>query len=102
MLYQIALNLHHVINSTQPVTFEKITILDQMVCGRRQLKFEILRDFHGKIGMNTTANKLYHVTNLIGLDLLNLEFAYYKKIVKIQFLKFGKTWAPNPPLYYES
>ena len=32
MLYQIALNLHRVINSTQPLTFEKITILDQMVC----------------------------------------------------------------------
>ena len=63
----------------------------------RQLRFEILRDFHGKIGMNTTANKFYHVTNLIGLDLLNLEFAHYKKVIKIQFLKFGKTWAPYPP-----
>ena len=94
MLYQIALNLHHVINSTQPVTFEKITILDQMVCGRRQLKFEILRDFHGKIGMNTTANKLYHVTNIIGLDQLNLEFVHYKKLAKIQFSQIWKNMSP--------
>ena len=43
------------------------------------------------IGMNTTANKLFHVSNLIGLDMLNLEFVHLKKLAKIQFLKNGKT-----------
>ena len=61
MLYQIALNLHRVLNSDTPLMFEKIYLLDQMVCGRRQLKFEILRNFQGKIGMNTMANKFYHI-----------------------------------------
>ena len=41
--------------------------------------------------MNTTANKLYHLNNLIGLDMLNLNFVHYKKLIKIQFLKNGKT-----------
>ena len=91
MLYQIALNLHRVLNSDLPLTFEKISLLDQMVCGRRQLRFEVLRNFQGKIGMNTQANKFYHVSNMIGLDLLNLGFVHYKKVAKVQFLKFGNT-----------
>ena len=41
--------------------------------------------------MNTQANKLYHVTKMIGLDKLNLSFVHYKKIMKTQFLKYGKT-----------
>ena len=46
--------------------------------------------------MNTTANKFYHILKLIGLDLLNLKFVHFKKIAKIQFLKYGKTWTPWP------
>ena len=49
------------------------------------------KNFQGKIGMNTQANKFCHVSNMIGLDLLNLGFVHYKKVVKVQFLKFGKT-----------
>ena len=45
---------------------------------------------HG-IGMNTTGNKFYHVKRLIGLDKLNLSFIHYKKLMTIQFLKYGKT-----------
>ena len=41
--------------------------------------------------MNTTANKLFHVNNLIGLDMLNLKFVHFKKLAKIQFLKYRKT-----------
>ena len=44
-----------------------------------------------KIGMNTTANKFYCITDLIGLDQLNLSFVHFKKLAKIQFLKYGKT-----------
>ena len=41
--------------------------------------------------MNTVENKFYHITKLIGLDKLNLSYAHYKKIMKIQFLKYGTT-----------
>ena len=34
-------------------------------------------------------NKLFHLTKLFGLDKLNLSFVHYKKIMKIQFLKYG-------------
>ena len=92
MLYQISLNLHRVLNSLDSISNEQATVLDQIICGRRQLRFEIMRNYQGKIGMNTTANKFFYVSNQIGLDLLNLNFAHYKKIMKIQFLKYGKTW----------
>ena len=44
-----------------------------------------------KIGLNTTAKKIYHISNLIGLDRLNLKFVHFKKLSKLQFLKYGKT-----------
>ena len=96
MLYQISLNLHKVLNPLNEINFELVTVLEQTVCGGRQLRFEILRNFRGKIGMNTTANKFYHITNLISLDMLNLSYIHFKKIAKIQFLKYGKTWFPIP------
>ena len=40
--------------------------------------------------MNMTANKFYCIKNLIGLDMLSMSFVHYKKLAKIQFLKFGK------------
>ena len=43
------------------------------------------------ICMIMTANKLYHVSNLIGLDMLNLEFIHFVKLAKMQLLKNGKT-----------
>ena len=95
MHYQIAINLYKVLDFDNP-TFEQTTVLDQILCGGRQLKFEIVQNFKGKIGMNTTANKFYHISKLIGLDLLNLKFVHFKKIAKIQFLKYGKTWIPLP------
>ena len=88
---QIALNLHKVLNFDTYPTIEQTTLLEQILCGGRQIKFEIFRNFSSKIGMNTTANKFYHVSKLIGLDLLNLKFVHYKQIMKIQFLKYGKT-----------
>ena len=86
MLYQIALKLHKLLNDHANVlSFEHVTVMNQIICTRRQIKFQVMRKFNTKIGMNTTANKLYHLSNLIGLDLLNLNFVHYKKIIKIQF-----------------
>ena len=42
--------------------------------------------------MNTISNKFFHISKLISLDLLNISFVHFKKIMKIQFLKYGKTW----------
>ena len=61
MLYQIAINLHKVINCDKPLSFEQVTILNQIICGRRQLRFEILRDFNGRIGINMMANKCHYI-----------------------------------------
>ena len=47
--------------------------------------------------MNTTTYKLYHLNNLIGLNMLNLKFVHFKKLAKIQFLKNGKN--DFTPLY---
>ena len=63
----------------------------QSVFSGRQINFEILRDNKTKIGMNTKANKFYHITKLIGLDKLNLSYVHFKKIMRVQFLKYGKT-----------
>ena len=62
-----------------------------MVCTSRQLKFELIKDYNTKIGLNIFANKFYPLNGLISLDCLNLEFVHFKKIMKIQFLKYGKT-----------
>ena len=79
MRYQNATNLHRVLNFEKCPTFEQTTVLEQIVCGGRQINIEIVRDFNGKIGMNTTANKFYHISRLIGLDLLNLKYVHFKK-----------------------
>ena len=91
MLYQIAIYLHRTLNFEKCPTFEQTTVLEQIVCGGRQLRFEIIRVLNGKIGMNTTANKFYHISKQISLDQLNLSYVHFKKLAKIQFLKNGKT-----------
>ena len=73
------------------LSFEHVTIMDQIVCSSRQINFQILRNFNTKIGLNTTANKLYPLNNMIGLERLNLNFIHYKKLAKAQFLKNGNT-----------
>ena len=84
--------MHKVLNEHDNVlSFEQVTVMDQIICTHRQLKFQIFKSNNNKIGMNTTANKLYHVSNLIGLDMLNLEYVHFKKLAKIQFLKNGNT-----------
>ena len=92
MMYHISLKLHKLLNENgSGITFEQVTVMDQIVCTRRQLRVQILRNNRSKIGMNTTANKLYYVNNLISFDLLNKGFVLYKKLMKIQFLKYGNT-----------
>ena len=92
MYYQIALKLHKLLNEHDNVlSFEHIILMDQIICTRRQLMFQIFKNNKSKIGMNTTANKLSHVSNQIGLDMLNLKYVHFKKLAKIQFLKNGNT-----------
>ena len=92
MLYQLSMSLHKIYNiDSWDLNFETITLIDQMILSSRQLNFQILRNNRRKIGLNTTANKLYHLNNQIGLERLNLNFAHFKKLSKIQFLKYGNT-----------
>ena len=89
MLYKIALNVHKVLNDTAvSIKTETVRILEQTVFTRRQLTFKIYHNNQLRIGMNTNANKFYHINKLIGLEKLNYSYVHYKKIMKIQFLKF--------------
>ena len=90
MKYQASLLLHKTTNFEVP-DFEAITVLNQMTVTSRQTSFIIFRNNSTKIGMNTTANKLYQLTGMISLNSLGLPFVYFKKLMKIQFLKYGKT-----------
>ena len=90
MLYQISLKLYKVLNDPIIKT-ETINLIEQSVFTRRQCTFEIIRDNSTKIGINTAADKFYHITKMIGLDKLNFGFVRYKKIMKMQFLKYGNT-----------
>ena len=44
-----------------------------------------------KIGMNTNANKVYHIPKQIVLEKLSWTFPRFKKHMKLQFLKYGNT-----------
>ena len=92
MLYKTSLKLHKVYNATEnSLNTETIRLFEQLVCSRRQINFELYRDNALKIGMNTTANKFYHINKQIGLDTLNMNFVHFKKLMKLQFLKNGNT-----------
>ena len=80
-------------NPMSPTT-EIVRLLEQVVCARRQVMFELSRSNTCKIGMNTNENKLYHGNKLIGLDKLNMSFVQLKKQMKIQFIKFETTGIP--------
>ena len=91
-LYQSALKLHKTVNENlEDLTFEQITVINQIICTSRQINFQICRSNCFKIGMNTTANKFFTISNVISLGMLNLNFVYFKKLAKIQFLKYDKT-----------
>ena len=92
MYYQMSLKLYKTVNDQEnELSFEQITLMDQTICTRRQLRFQVFKNCRSKIGMNTTANKIYYLNNLISFDMLNLGFVHFKKLSKIQFLKNGST-----------
>ena len=95
MLYQSALLLHKTLSFESPnfiqPTFEAVTVLEQMPVTSRQNVFLIFKQNSTKIGMNTTANKFYHLSGKITFGCLAKSFVHYKKLMKIQFLKYGKT-----------
>ena len=68
MFYQMAIKLHKLINEhDNKLSFEHMTVINQSICTGRQANFQILRSCNGKIRFNTTANKLYPLSNVIGL-----------------------------------
>ena len=90
MSYQAALKLHKTLNFDLP-NFETITVLEQMPISSRQTLFLIFKNNQTKIGMNTTSNKFYQISNKITLSSISHSFVHFKKLMKIQFLKYGKT-----------
>ena len=92
MYYQLALNLHKTLSYCETeLSFETISLLDQLICTRRQVNFQIHKECNIKIGLNTTANKFYPLNNRIGLCMLNMSFVPFKRAAKVLFLKYGKT-----------
>ena len=91
-LYQSCLKLFKTVNDNLgDITFEQITVFEQIRCSSRQSTFEIQRNNNYKIGMNTTSNKFFALSKTISLEMLQLSFVHFKKLAKIQFLKYGKT-----------
>ena len=91
-LWWTGLNLYKIVNfNNHTPSTEVIRVLEQTVNTRRQVLFEILRNNVTRIGMNSIENKLYHINKVIPLDNLNLPFVAFKRLMKIRFLKFGKT-----------
>ena len=92
MSYQTSLQLHKTINGIYDhCSSEHAALLSNVICTKRQLKFEIIRSNRSKIGRNTISNRFYNISKLISLDSLNLTFVHFKKLMKIQFLKYGRT-----------
>ena len=91
-MYQLALNLYSTLNekSITPST-ELVRVLDQVVCTRRQVLFEIHKSNTSKIGLNSAENKFYPLNKLIVMDKLSWSYPLFKKHMKSQFLKFGNT-----------
>ena len=91
-LYQCSLKLYKTLNDNLgDLNFEQATVFDQMRCSTRQTNFEIELNNNYKIGMNTTSNKFSSLSKMVGLSMLNLTFVHFKKLAKIQFLRYGKT-----------
>ena len=91
--YQLSLLLHKSISElNETCTTEHALLLNNIVCTGRQINFEIIRNNKCKIGMNKLSNKFYHISKLISLNNLDKNFVHFKKIMKIQFLRNGKTW----------
>ena len=92
MSYQAAIHLHKVLTEIpERCSTEHALLVNNVICPRRQLKFEMFRSNPSKIGINTLSNKFHQISKQISLDALNLNFVHYKKLMKIQFLKNGKT-----------
>ena len=80
-LYQIALKTAKIISEiADNCAFEHVTLLDQNICTLRVTTFEIFKSNRFKIGMNTTANKLFHVS--LQPSGPWLEFCTFQKINK--------------------
>ena len=69
---------------------ETLHVIEQSVFMGRQITFDILWQNNNKIGMNTQANKFYHITKMIGLDKLYLSFVHSRKLWKHIFLNTEK------------
>ena len=90
MLYQLSLQLFKAFNSDDRRR-EWVALTEQIICTRRQTKFEFYCDNRFKIGRNTTVNKLLPINKMIDLSDLNVSFVHFKRLMKKRFLLYGNT-----------
>ena len=90
--YQMALKLYKVLNEpTFECSMEYVRVVEQIICPQRQSLFRIFKNNNYRIGLNTTSNKFFYLNDLVMLDSLSYNFLHYKRVMKVQFLKYGKT-----------
>ena len=84
--------LYKVLNEpTFECSMEYVRVVEQIVCPQRQSLFRIFKNNNYRIGLNTTSNKFFYLNDLVMLDSLSYNFLHYKRVMKVQFLKYGKT-----------
>ena len=96
-MYQTDLKLHKIATAIfeEQITTENFRELNQMVYTGRQANFMTLRYNVSKIGMNTTANKLYYLSGKIGYEALcSCQSAFYYVVLEnTSFMGVMKTSA---------
>ena len=78
--YHTSLHLHKVLNPVEH-RLENVTVLNQMTCAGRHTMFFIFRDNNNKVGLNTTANKLYNFSGKIACNSLNYSFVQFENLM---------------------
>ena len=99
-LYQISLKLHKIINELDhKFSYEHVIILNEIICSRRQITFNIFRNNRNKIGTNTTVNKLYHIKIMSGKAMTKAK-GHEPMLYEAPFFRFTyvKMKGPNKPL----
>ena len=92
MIYLQSMQLHRYITDLfDSCSHDHALFLNQVICTKRQTTFQIKKNNNYKIGCNKAENKFYPLNGLIGLDTFNHSLVQFKRMMKVQFLKYGKT-----------
>ena len=88
MYYQIALKLHKLINDPENVlSFEHITVMNQIVCTRRKINFQILRNCNSKIWHEHHSKQVVSLEQPRGITNVDFQFCTLQENIKNIILK---------------